>query len=260
MAEPPLDPSKARILLCNDDGVQASGLKCLERIARDLTDDVWIVAPEDEQSGAGHSLTLRYPLRVRKLSERHFAVDGTPTDAVLLALRLIMTDHPPDLVLAGVNRGGNLGEDVTYSGTIAAAMEGTLLGVPSIALSQVTGDGQPTKWATAEHHGPEVIRRLLSIPWPKNVFMNVNFPNVMAQAVTGIDAAVQGRRKLGDQLVEKVDPRGRPYYWIGPLRDEEPTPGESDLSAVAAGAIAVTPLYLDLTHQPTLTTLKETFR
>src|SRR5690606_20737368 len=134
MNKGPIELAKARILLSNDDGVHANGLKVLERVARTLSDDVWVIAPEAEQSGSSHSLTLRRPLRVRHVSERHFAVDGTPTDSVLLGVRHILRDHPPDLVLSGVNRGANLGEDVTYSGTCAAAMEGTLLGIPSIAL------------------------------------------------------------------------------------------------------------------------------
>ncbi|MGH6912549.1 MAG: 5'/3'-nucleotidase SurE [Geminicoccales bacterium] len=256
MLRAPLDVAKARILLSNDDGIHATGLETLERIARSLSDDVWVVGPEAEQSGASHSLTIRHPLRVRRVGERRFAVDGTPTDSVLLAVRLILKDHPPDLVLSGVNRGGNLGEDVTYSGTIAAAIEGTLMGLPSIALSQLTDDSGPTKWATSERHAPDLIRKLVSVTWPRNVYLNVNFPNVPADAVAGVQVTIQGRRKLGDQLVERRDPRGRRYYWIGPLREEEPTRPETDLAAVNAGAISVTPLHLDLTHEPMIGTLK----
>ncbi|MDJ0951217.1 MAG: 5'/3'-nucleotidase SurE [Alphaproteobacteria bacterium] len=249
--------ARARILLSNDDGVHATGLKTLEKIARTLSDDVWVVAPEAEQSGASHSLTLRHPLRIRRLSDRHFAVDGTPTDSVLLAIRHILKDHPPDLVLSGVNRGGNLGEDVTYSGTIAAAMEGTLMGLPSIALSQLTDDAGPTKWATAERHAPELIRQLVSVEWPRNVYLNINFPNVPAGSVKGVEVTTQGRRKLGDHLIERHDPRGRPYYWIGPLRDEEPSLPNTDLSAVNQGIVSVTPLHLDLTHASMIATLRE---
>ncbi len=259
MFKAPLDLSKARILVSNDDGVHATGMGTLEKIARGLSDDVWTVAPESEQSGASHSLTLRHPLRVRRLSERCFAVSGTPTDSVLLAVRLILKDHPPDLVLSGVNRGGNMGEDVTYSGTIAAAMEGTLMGVPSIALSQVTDDAGPTKWETAEHHAPDLIRKLVTVEWPRNVYLNVNFPNVPADAVTGTQITIQGRRKLGEQLIERKDPRGRPYYWIGPLRDEGRGRPDTDLTAVYEGAISVTPLHLDLTHKSMISTLKTAF-
>lgn len=247
--------SPLRILLSNDDGFDATGLKLLERIARGISDDIWVVAPETEQSGAGHSLTLRRPLRIRQRSERHYSVDGTPTDCVLLAVKHILGDHPPDLVLSGINRGGNLGEDVTYSGTIAAAMEATLLGIPAIALSQHR-EGRPTPWKTAETHAPGLIGKLIDAGWPADVFINVNFPTVAADKVTGIEVAFQGRRKLGDDLVERIDPHGRPYYWMGPMRREEASRKGSDLAAVQAGAIAVTPLHLDLTHRGTLRDLK----
>ncbi len=136
MSDRPIDLAAARILISNDDGIEAPGLKLLTKVARTLSRDVWVVAPEQEQSGASHSLTLYRPLRVRKLGPRRFAVDGTPTDCVLLAVNVLLRDKRPSLVLSGVNAGGNLGEDVTYSGTVAAAMEATLLGVPAIALSQ----------------------------------------------------------------------------------------------------------------------------
>jgi 5'-nucleotidase len=194
-------------------------------------------------------------LRIRQRSERHYSVDGTPTDCVLLAVKHILGDHPPDLVLSGINRGGNLGEDVTYSGTIAAAMEATLLGIPAIALSQHR-EGRQTPWKTAETHAPALIGKLIDAGWPSNVFINVNFPTVAADKVTGIEVAFQGRRKLGDDLVERIDPHGRPYYWMGPMRREEASRKGSDLAAVQAGAIAVTPLHLDLTHRGTLRDLK----
>ncbi|HLI11454.1 MAG TPA: 5'/3'-nucleotidase SurE [Alphaproteobacteria bacterium] len=257
MPEGLLDLSRARILLSNDDGIEANGLKVLERIARTLSDDVWVVAPETEQSAASHSLTLRVPLRIRALGPRRFAINGTPTDSVLLAVQHIMKDGPPDLVLSGVNRGGNLGEDVTYSGTIAAAMEGTLLGVPSIALSQHVGHGQRARWATAEHHAAAVIRKLAAIGWPKGVLLNVNFPDVPAEQVSGIVVASQGRRKLGGELERRLDPRGVPYYWIGTMRTEEPSRRGSDLAAINRGAISVTPLSLDLTHRQTMMRLRE---
>ncbi len=153
-----------RILLSNDDGIHAPGLQVLEHIAAELSDDVWVVAPETEQSGASHSLTLHEPLRMRKVSDKKFAVQGTPTDCVMMALQNILKDdRKPDLLLSGVNRGSNLAEDVTYSGTIAAAMEGTVLGIPSIAMSQVYNwEGRHNvKWSCAEHHGPLIVRQLL---------------------------------------------------------------------------------------------------
>ena len=170
----------ARILVSNDDGINAPGLKVLEKMAKSLSDDVWVVAPESEQSASGHSLTLTLPLRVRKISARKFAVNGTPTDSVLLAVQHIILGKRPDLVLSGVNAGGNLGEDITYSGTVAAAMEGALLGIPSIALSQVRVYGENVRWAASEHHGPKIIRKLIREEWPANVLINVNFPDLPA--------------------------------------------------------------------------------
>ena len=238
-----------RILLSNDDGIGAPGLKTLERIARSLSRDVWIVAPETEQSGASHSLTLHEPLRIRKISARRFAVRGTPTDCVMLAIFQIIRGARPSLVLSGVNRGGNIGDDVTYSGTVAAAMEGTILGVPSIALSQIARDNRAVKWATAEHHAPDIIRRLLAAGWPQEVLININFPDVMAAAVGGVATTVQGRREISDLLIEdRIDTRGIPYYWLGFRRIEGPPPKpDTDMAAIAGGRISVTPLKLDLT-------------
>jgi len=248
-----------RILLSNDDGINARGLEHLENIARAISDDVWVVAPETDQSGASHSLTLSNPVRLRRLSERRYAVSGTPSDSVLLAVLKIFDGVRPDLVLSGVNRGGNLGEDVTYSGTIAAAMEGTLLGIPSIALSQEITHGERAKWATAERHAPDLIRRLIDIGWPDNVMLNINFPDVVEESVSGVEITVQGRRKPGSKIEERRDPRGRPYYWISSARTDEPTREGSDLIAIARGAISVTPLFLDLTHHATCAALHKAF-
>lgn len=253
----PLDPSRARILVSNDDGIEAPGIAVLTRIAQALSGDVWVVAPEHEQSGAGHSLTLRRPLRIRKLDDRRFGVDGTPTDCVLMAVNEVMKDHRPDLVLSGVNRGGNLGEDVTYSGTVAAAMEGTVLGVPSIALSQEFEDRSDVPWDTAETLAPDLIRRLCREGWPRNSLININFPAVHADRVTEIRATTQGRRKIGDQIMRGRDPRGVPYYWIGSMRTEDPTVAGTDLNAVALGAVSVTPIAMNMTDRPTLTRLAE---
>lgn len=245
-----------RILLCNDDGLHAPGLKVLIRIARRLSDDVWVVAPETEQSAASHALTLHVPLRMRKLSRRRYAVSGTPADCIFLAFNKIMKDDRPTLVLSGVNRGENMGEDVTYSGTIAAAMESTLLGVPAIALSQVYERGGRVPWRTAEHWGPTVIRNLLKAGWPEDVLINVNFPDLPAKAVKGIRVAAQGRHKIGDVLEERIDLRGKPYYWLRDSREDQTATRGSDLDAVTRGFIAVTPLHLDLTHRPTLRNLR----
>lgn len=247
-----------RILLVNDDGILAPGLKILERAAKTLSKDIWVVAPETEQSAASHSLTLHRPLRLRRISRRRFAVDGTPTDCVYLAFNKVLADGPPDLVLSGVNRGSNVGEDVTYSGTIAAAMEATLLGAPAVALSQFYGDGQRIKWTTAERWTPKVVRALLRQGWPSNVLINVNFPDVSADHVAGMRACRQGVHEVGDTFEERIDPRGGSYYWVGMAREENQR-GErgTDLRAINDGYVSVTPLHLDLTHQPSMKDMRE---
>jgi 5'-nucleotidase len=249
---PPIsDLSGARILVSNDDGVDAPGIALLEQVARSLSDDVWVVAPATEQSAVAHSLTVRRPLRLVEVGPQKYTVDGTPTDSVLLAVRQLLRHHKPDLLLSGINRGGNLGEDVTYSGTVAAAMEGTLLGIPSIALSQHCNGEQP-RWSTAEHWAAPLIRRLAAAGWPRNVLINVNFPDLPHDQVEGVTLARQGKRKLGDELVERVDPRGQPYYWIGGQRLEDAGLVGTDLAAIHQGRVAVTPLCVDFTHQATL--------
>ena len=240
-----------RILLSNDDGIHAPGLKVVETIASTLSDDVWVVAPETEQSGSGHSLTLHRPLRVRQISEKRFAVDGTPTDAVMLAINSLIDGKRPELMLSGVNRGSNVADDVTYSGTIAAAMEATMLGVPSVALSQHYRDDTPVKWATAERHAPGLIRRLIDAGWPSDVLINVNFPDVAADSLRKIVVSRQGRHRFNNVLTERLDPRGRPYFWIGGVRGKEEDVEGTDISTLNRGAISVTPLSLDMTHQPT---------
>jgi 5'-nucleotidase len=253
-----------RILLTNDDGIHGHGLKVLEKIARAISDDVWIVAPELDQSGSSHSLTLRDPLRIRDISEHKFAVTGTPTDCVLIATSHILKDKKPDLILSGVNYGANIAEDVTYSGTIAAAIEGTLLGIRSIALSLTVDYDHPAKWSTAEHFGPEVIKKVLEIDIDPKILININFPNVISASVKGIKATSQGSRQGADNVVSSIDPRGKPYFWIGAgsFRFDTPNPEQSkgtDLGAIHDGYISVSPLSLDLTHQPSFNTLKGVF-
>ncbi len=236
--------------MTNDDGIYAPGLKILERIAKQLSDDVWVVAPETEQSGASHSLTLHDPLRKRRLSSRRFSVSGTPTDCVLMALSQIIPPPLPTLLLSGVNRGANLAEDVSYSGTIAAAMEGTLLGVPSVALSQVYRNGHDVRWSTVEAHAPELLRKLLKRGWPEEVFININFPDVARGTVCAPHVSVQGRRDAESIVVhERKDPRANAYYWIGFRKSVGTPPRNSDLAVVQAGGISVTPLQLNLTHE-----------
>ena len=245
-----------RILLTNDDGIHAPGLEVLEAIASQLSSDVWIVAPDDEQSGASHSLTISSPLRMRQISERRFAVRGTPTDCVLLAVQHLIPGGRPDLLLSGVNRGGNIADDITYSGTVAGAMEGTILSIPSIALSQTrnytNGSREATRWETARAHAPELISFLLQMGWPRDVLMNINFPDIAASEVAGVKLARQGKRDQSlTRIDRRIDPHGVPYYWIG-FEDAAERPGpESDLAFIGEGYITITPLHLDLTHEET---------
>ena len=252
-----------RILLTNDDGVHAPGLKVLVAIARQLSDDIWIVAPSEEQSGAGHSLTLTRPLRIRRHGERHFSVTGTPTDAVMMGLAKLMKDSPPDLVLSGVNRGANLAEDVTYSGTVSAAMEGALAGVRSIALSQSyarEGMGDSVPFAAAEAWGARVLRPLLDAPLAPRSLVNINFHARSPDEIRGIRVVGQGLRDYGRlRIVSNTDPRGYEYHWFG-LGEMVETPAHStDLEAVEDGWIAVTPLHLDLTHHQSLPMLAKAY-
>ncbi|NNG02884.1 MAG: 5'/3'-nucleotidase SurE [Inquilinus sp.] len=249
-----------RILLTNDDGIHSTGFGVLERIAAALSDDVWVCAPEQEQSATSHSLTIHRPLRLRQVSERRFAADGTPTDCVLLAVNHVLKDHRPDLVLSGVNHGRNIAEDVTYSGTIAAAMEATLLGIRAVALSQEFSEDGPPYWSTAEKWGPDAVRRATSVDWPPGVLVNVNFPAREADDIKGFSVVPHGFRKIGDDLSERVDPRGRTYFWIGTTRADEQASGETDTHALRKGLIPVTPLFMNLSHDPTIAALKKTFQ
>ncbi|HTW33799.1 MAG TPA: 5'/3'-nucleotidase SurE [Rhizomicrobium sp.] len=251
-----------RILITNDDGIHAPGLKAAETIARALTSDVWIVAPETEQSGASHSLTISAPLRMRRVEEKRFAVSGTPTDCVLMALAELLKEAPPQLVLSGVNRGANIADDVTYSGTIAGAMEGCVLGIPSIALSQAYGfaEKREAPWTCAETHGPSVIERLVKAGWPDDVLINVNFPDCAPGEVAGVEVTEQGKRDMQQAMLDRrTDLRGNAYYWIGFKRvQSRPEPG-TDLAAVYANRISVTPLHLNLTEFKVRDHLKAAF-
>ncbi|HYD97753.1 MAG TPA: 5'/3'-nucleotidase SurE [Alphaproteobacteria bacterium] len=258
MAGPLPDLSRCRILLSNDDGIHAPGFAALERIARSLSDDVWVCAPESEQSATSHSLTIHRPLRLRQHGERRFAVDGTPTDCVLLAINHILKDRKPDLVLSGVNAGANIGDDVTYSGTIAAAMEATLLGVRAIALSQdYDRAAGPADFAPAERWAPDVVRRAAAVEWPANTLVNVNFPAGPAESVGPVQVVRHAKHKLDDEVEMRTDPRGRQYFWIGPVRSLDDVAEDTDIAVVKSGGIAVTPLYLDLTHHGMVQSLRQ---
>jgi 5'-nucleotidase len=251
-----------RILCTNDDGIHAPGLAVLERIARQFSDDVWTVAPSEENSGAGHSLTLTRPVRLRKHDERRFSVTGTPTDSVMMALRKVLPS-PPDLILSGVNRGANLGDDVTYSGTVSAALEGALAGVRSIAMSQVyarEGMADSVPFGAAEAWGARALEPLLGLPLPPRTLVNVNFPALPPEEIKGIRAVRQGFHDYArGSVVEGKDPRGYRYYWFG-LHGIEHTPGhQTDLEAIQDGYVSVTPLQLDLTHEASLSALAARF-
>jgi len=249
-----------RILCTNDDGIHATGLAVLEKIARSFSEDVWVIAPEQEQSGASRALTLTAPIRVRQAGPKRFAVSGTPTDCVLLGIDHLIEGARPDLVLSGVNRGQNIAEDVTFSGTIAGAMQGMQLGIPAIALSQARGfrgEEATIPWQTAETYGPGVVRKLIEHGWPKDVLMNVNFPDVEPDDVKAVEMTFQGRR---DQHViyadKRTDPRGGTYFWLGFRGNRSNPPEGSDIRAIYDGRISVTPLHIDLTHQESINDLK----
>jgi 5'-nucleotidase len=251
-----------RILLTNDDGINAPGLYVLEKIAAQLSDDIWICAPSEEQSGAGHSLTLGRPVRMREHAPKRFSVTGTPTDSVTLGLKKALPG-PPDLILSGVNRGANLGDDVTYSGTVSAAMEGAMAGIPSIALSQVyagEGLGNNVSFSAAEEWGAKVLRPLLDMPFAPRTLINVNFPPLAGADVKGIRVVRQGFHDYArGSVVEGMDPRGFPYFWFG-LHGIEHTPGHNtDLEAISDGYISVTPLQIDLTHDAAIAQIASRF-
>lgn len=252
-----------RILVTNDDGIHAPGIAVLEDIARQFSDDVWLVAPADNQTGAGHSLTLSAPVRLRKHGERRWSVTGTPTDAVTMGLKVVL-DAAPDLILSGINAGANLGDDCTYSGTVSAAMEGALAGIRSIALSQVMTLDPPAsgdRWAAARAWGPKAIAPLLGAPFAPRTLVSVNFPALDADAVRGIRVARQGFHDYARGTVEeRRDPRGGRYYWFGLDAVEHTRGHDSDLEAIEDGFVSVTPLQLELTHHASLAALQERYQ
>ncbi|MEM6912886.1 MAG: 5'/3'-nucleotidase SurE [Pseudomonadota bacterium] len=249
-----------RILCSNDDGINAKGLEALETIARELSDDVWTVAPEVDQSGMARSITLTRPLRIRKVAPQRYAVDGTPTDCVQLGVAHLMKDNPPDLILSGVNNGQNMAEDLTMSGTIAAAFQGMTIGIPSIALSQSRMDRNKVPFDVAEAMGPGIIRTLLDKGWPKNVVMNINFPLLPVDEVKGVKLTSQGSREHIELTVEeREDMRQRRYYWFGFSGRPSVPPEGTDLHAVYSGYVSVTPIHLQITDNETISTLEGAF-
>jgi 5'-nucleotidase len=244
---------RLRILISNDDGIGAPGLRVLADTLAALG-EVTVVAPDRERSAAGHSITLTRPLRASRLDRNWYSVDGTPTDCIALALRGFLPE-PPELVVAGINEGTNLGDDVTYSGTVAAAAEATLCGCSAFAVSLAV-EGEARHWGTAAQYAVIVARAIASHGLPAGTLLNVNVPNLALERIRGVAVTRQGRRTYSETIVQKVDPRGKTYYWIGgePPRWEQE--GGTDYDAVRAGAVSVTPLHLDLTNYAVLDTLQ----
>lgn len=250
-----------RVLIVNDDGIDAPGIILLEQVMRQFTDDIWVVAPDEERSGAGHSISTTLPIRVKQRDERHFAVKGTPTDCALVGIYELVKGKKPDILVSGINRGPNLAEDMTYSGTASAAMEGALLGIPAIALSLVFRPPAQPVWECAEANAAKVIARLLRYDWKPGMIVNVNFPDCPPEEVTGIRITSQGQRPPGAFIPEpRVDARHVPYYWVRiALPDGGHAPG-NDLQAILDKEISITPIQLDMTSYqeiPALTALFE---
>ncbi|MDR5813701.1 MULTISPECIES: 5'/3'-nucleotidase SurE [unclassified Caballeronia] len=250
-------PILQRVLITNDDGIDAPGLAVLEAVASELGHEVWVVAPEHDQSGTSHSISLHSPLRVSRRSERRFGVQGTPGDCVVMAARHLMKDAPPTLVLSGINRGANLGVETMFSGTVGAAMTGLLLGLPSIALSQTFRDRDNVRWDTARMLAPGVIRQLLAISHDAPTCLNVNFPDCDASAAGPLTVTRQGVGLVeGIDVVAEVDPRGIDYHWLRFQRGPRPNSPDSETAVVGSGRVAVTPLHFDRTDERTFATLQ----
>ena len=236
-----------RILITNDDGIFSQGIRLLASSLAGIA-EVFVVAPDREQSATGHSLTLSRPLRMQKVEENWYAVDGTPTDCVKLGVLSLLKDHPPDLICSGINFGLNLADDVTYSGTVSATFEGTLLGIPSIAFSQQVGEG--FSFEPAASFARRLVETLLAGELPRDLLLNVNVP---AGEILGVSFTRLGRNVYEQSVVENRDPRGRKYYWIAGTPKWDQASG-TDYEAVFSGRISVTPLHLDLTYYPGLET------
>jgi 5'-nucleotidase len=245
-----------RVLLTNDDGIDAPGLAVLEAVANELAHEVWVVAPEHDQSGTSHSISLHSPLRVSRQGERRFGVQGTPGDCVVMAVRHLMKDAPPTLVLSGINRGGNLGVETMFSGTVGAAMTGLLLGLPGIALSQTFSDRDNVRWDTARTLAPGVIRQLLAISHAAPTCLNVNFPDVDAASAGPLTATRQGVGLVeGMEVLPQTDPRGLEYHWLRFQRGPRENAPDSETAVVGSGRVSVTPLHFERTDAATFAVL-----
>ena len=251
-----------RILVTNDDGINAPGLKAAVQIANALSDDIWVVAPMEEKSGASHSLSLTQPLRLIKKGKQKYAVTGTPTDCVMFATRHMLRDDLPELVLSGVNFGQNIAEDVSYSGTVAAAKEGTLFGIPSMALSQAISldNRNKIRFEVGVKHGPAIIRKLFKLDWPRDTLMNINFPDIEPDARCKVRITKQGKRDARILcLEERIDPRNNSYYWYDFKRESINAGRGTDIEAILEGDISITPLKMDHTDTGTKKMLSALF-
>jgi len=252
MADPE-PPRLSRILLVNDDGIDAEGLKVAAEIAGRFADEVWTVAPQADQSGMSHALSLQLPIRVIERGPRSFAVVGTPSDCIVMAVRLIMKGRLPDLVISGVNRGANLADDIAYSGTVSGAMTAVLCGIPAIAMSQAYRRADAVSWDTARRHGAALLNGLLRETLPPDLCLNVNFPAVGPEAVSGMRATRQGHRSIRAIGIDaRMDLRGKPYYWLNFDRAGGDQAPDSDIAALRAKAVSVTPLRADRTDESML--------
>ena len=242
-----------RILVSNDDGVDAPGIRILARQLREAGHEVTVVAPDRDRSGASNSLTLDMPIRVVQLDADTWRVHGTPTDCVHLALTgMFEGREEPDMVVSGINNAANLGDDVIYSGTVSAAMEGRFLGLPAVAVSLATRDHDPQYFETAARAAAQIVARLASAPLPADTILNVNVPDIAWEDVTGFEATRLGNRHRAESCIAAPDPRGRAFYWIGPAGPEQDAGPGTDFDAIRRGAISVTPIKVDLTRYQAL--------
>lgn len=249
-----------RVLLTNDDGINADGIVLLESVVQNLSNDVYVVAPDNNRSGASHAMTIESPIRIRHHGGKHYSVNGTPTDSIVMALYSIL-DKKPDFIFSGINCDSNLAEDVSYSGTIGAALEGAIIGIPSVAISQKIKINQPIDWSVSKHFCEDVLKIIVQkVEIPSYTILNVNFPSVPVSEVKGIRVTKQGKREIKNELVESTDPWGRNYFWrgVGHYRHKEDEKDiDTDLGAVNAGYISITPISVDMTCYTFIDKLRE---
>lgn len=253
-----MQPPLKRVLLTNDDGIDAPGLAVLEEVARQLAQEVWVVAPEHDRSGTSHSISLHAPLRISEEGERRYAISGTPGDCVVMAVRNLMASSPPELVLSGINSGANLGVETVFSGTVGAAMTGMLLGIPSIALSQMFANRTEIPWDTARVRAPDIIRRLVKQGWNRQSCLNINFPAVPPEKSGPLVVSRQGAGFVrGIDVISRVDPRGFTYHWLQFQREQEEEGPEAEGSLIAQACVTVTPLQFERTNEMAFAELNE---